>query len=33
VAALAKSARGKDEHGYRSEFVRLVESATSFVKR
>jgi len=33
VVSLAKSARGKDEHGYRSEFVRLVESATSFVKR
>jgi len=33
VASLAKSARGKDESGYRSEFIRLVESATSFVKK
>ena len=33
VASLAKSASGKDEHGYRSEFVRLVESATSFVRK
>ncbi len=33
VVSLAKSARGKDNNGYRSEFVRLVESAISFVKR
>ncbi|HEY5774113.1 MAG TPA: VWA domain-containing protein [Chitinophagaceae bacterium] len=33
VASLAKSAKGKDESGYRSEFIRLVESATSFVKK
>ena len=33
VISLAKSASGKDENGYRSEFVRLVGSATSFVKR
>ena len=33
VASLAKSAKGNDESGYRSEFIRLVESATSFVKR
>jgi len=33
VVSLAKGARGKDANGYRSEFVRLVESATSFVKR
>ena len=33
VASLAQSASGKDENGYRSEFVRLVGSATSFVKR
>jgi Ca-activated chloride channel family protein len=33
VVSLAKSAKGKDENGYRSEFVRLVESATSFVKK
>jgi Ca-activated chloride channel family protein len=33
VVSLAKSARGKDDNGYRSEFVRLVESATSIVKR
>jgi len=33
VASLAKSAKGKDESGYRSEFIRLVESATSVVKK
>jgi len=33
VVSLAKAAKGNDDHGYRSEFVRLVESATSFVKR
>ncbi|HMK17841.1 MAG TPA: VWA domain-containing protein [Chitinophagaceae bacterium] len=33
VVLLAKSAKGKDDNGYRSEFVRLVESATSFVKK
>jgi len=33
VISLAKSASGKDGNGYRSEFVRLVGSATSFVKR
>jgi Ca-activated chloride channel family protein len=27
VLALARSARGTDEHGYRAEFVRLVETA------
>lgn len=33
VVLLAKSAKGKDGNGYRSEFIRLVESATSFVKK
>jgi len=33
VVSLAKGARDKDVNGYRSEFVRLVESANSFVKR
>jgi Ca-activated chloride channel family protein len=33
VASLAQSASGKDENGYRSEFVRLVGSATSFAKK
>jgi Ca-activated chloride channel family protein len=33
VVSLAQSASGKDENGYRSEFLRLVGSATSFVKR
>jgi len=29
VIVLAKSAKGKDENGYRSEFIQLVQSATS----
>jgi Ca-activated chloride channel family protein len=33
VISLAKSAKGKDDNGYRSEFIRLVESATSIAKR
>ena len=33
VVSLAKAAKGKDDNGYRSEFVRLVESATSMAKR
>ena len=33
VIQLAKGARGHDEQGYRSEFVRLVENASSLVKR
>jgi Ca-activated chloride channel family protein len=33
VISLAKAAKGKDDNGYRSEFVRLVESATSMAKR
>lgn len=33
VVSLAKAAKGNDNNGYRSEFVRLVESAISFVKR
>jgi len=27
VAGLAKNSRGKDDHGYRAEFLRLVELA------
>ena len=33
VVSLAKGAKGNDANGYRSEFIRLVESASSFVKR
>jgi Ca-activated chloride channel family protein len=33
VIALAKSAKGKDVNGYRNEFVGLVESTTSLVKK
>lgn len=33
VISLAKSARGKDSEGYRSEFIRLVESAISLARR
>ncbi|HSU27736.1 MAG TPA: von Willebrand factor type A domain-containing protein, partial [Chitinophagaceae bacterium] len=32
VLQLARKARGKDDEGYRAEFVRLVESASSLVK-
>jgi Ca-activated chloride channel family protein len=32
VVSLAKSGKGKDDAGYRSEFIRLVESASSFAK-
>jgi Ca-activated chloride channel family protein len=32
VVSLAKSARGNDTNGYRAEFIRLVETATSLVK-
>ncbi|MFN4315112.1 MAG: von Willebrand factor type A domain-containing protein [Chitinophagaceae bacterium] len=32
VIQLAKAARGRDEQGYRAEFVRLVESAGSLAK-
>lgn len=32
VLKLAKSARGKDEEGYRSEFIRLVETCIALVK-
>jgi Ca-activated chloride channel family protein len=32
VISLAKSAKGKDDNGYRSEFVNLVESSQSLVK-
>jgi Ca-activated chloride channel homolog len=33
VVNLAKNALGKDEHGYRIEFVKLVEAANSMVKK
>jgi len=33
VISLAKAAKGKDVNGYRSEFIRLVESAPSLAKR
>ncbi|MBS1654557.1 MAG: DUF3520 domain-containing protein, partial [Bacteroidetes bacterium] len=32
VIKLAKSAKGDDDNGYRSEFIRLVQTATSFAK-
>jgi Ca-activated chloride channel family protein len=31
--SLAKGAKAKDEEGYRSEFVRLAESAKSLAKK
>jgi Ca-activated chloride channel family protein len=33
VVSLAKGAKGNDNNGYRSEFIRLVESASSFAKK
>lgn len=33
VILLAKSAKGKDPNGYRSEFINLVESATSLANK
>ena len=33
VINLAKSAKGTDEEGYRAEFIRLVQAATSFAKK
>ncbi|HET6996798.1 MAG TPA: VWA domain-containing protein [Chitinophagaceae bacterium] len=33
VESLAKNARGKDDNGYRTEFVRLVQAATSLAKK
>jgi Ca-activated chloride channel homolog len=33
VVNLAKSAKGKDENGYRSEFIKLVGAANSLVRR
>ncbi|HKP33023.1 MAG TPA: VWA domain-containing protein [Chitinophagaceae bacterium] len=33
VLSLAKSAKGSDKNGYRSEFIKLVESAGSLVKK
>ena len=32
VVSMAKKARGMDDNGYRAEFIRLVQSATSLVK-
>jgi Ca-activated chloride channel family protein len=32
VISLAKSARGSDDNGYRSEFIRLVQTATSLAR-
>ena len=29
----ARKARGKDEHGYRAEFVHLIESADLLARR
>ena len=33
VINLAKSAKGTDEEGYRAEFIRLVQAATSYAKK
>jgi Ca-activated chloride channel family protein len=33
VIRLARSARGKDEEGYRAEFIRLVETAGAMVRK
>ena len=33
VIRLATSAKGTDEYGYRSEFIRLVSAATSLAKK
>jgi Ca-activated chloride channel family protein len=33
VVSMAKSARGKDDNGYRAEFVQLVEAATSLARK
>ena len=32
VIQLAKAARGKDEEGYRSEFIKMVENAASIAR-
>ena len=32
VVSMAKGARGMDDNGYRAEFIRLVQSATSLAK-
>jgi Ca-activated chloride channel family protein len=32
VISLAKSAKGKDDNGYRSEFIGMAESTVSFAK-
>jgi Ca-activated chloride channel family protein len=33
VITMAKNAKGKDDNGYRAEFVQLVQDATSLVKK
>lgn len=33
VASLARKAKGKDDEGYRAEFIKLVESADAFAKK
>ena len=33
VISLAASAKGKDSNGYRAEFISLVQSSTSLVKK
>jgi hypothetical protein len=33
VIRLARSARGRDEEGYRAEFIRLVETAGAMVRK
>jgi len=33
VVSMAKSAKGKDDNGYRSEFIQLVQTATSLAKK
>src|SRR4029078_6402568 len=32
VVSMARSAKGKDDKGYRAEFIQLVQTATSLVK-
>jgi hypothetical protein len=32
VIGLAKSAKGNDDNGYRAEFIKLVQAATSLAK-
>jgi hypothetical protein len=32
VISLAKAAKGNDDNGYRAEFIKLVQAATSLAK-